>query len=214
MKKVRVEAMATAMMDFKMYRAVPRAGHDPRQQHTCLTTQRMPGNIPYFVDNIWEWLRPAGAPSRRHAVYASPTVELALDNASAGRLPRHDYVACEILLCADAVKIAHLGVSDARQHQDIHRLLTIATTLAAGFADGPVADKARFAPLFLPGVRQDEITAFFQSGKAPEGLEQRLRAACAFWDTATLQVNPQCNGEMFFWIPPDAHYLLLPVSRT
>ena len=41
------------------------------------TTSRPPGNVPYYVDNIWEWLRPEGAPSRRKAAFASPTPELA-----------------------------------------------------------------------------------------------------------------------------------------
>ena len=47
------------------------------------STIRVPSNVPYVVDNLWESLRPKNMPSRRHAIYASPTPELALQNASA-----------------------------------------------------------------------------------------------------------------------------------
>jgi hypothetical protein len=36
------------------------------------TTRRPPGNIPYIVDNLWEWMRPDSFPCRRHSVFASP----------------------------------------------------------------------------------------------------------------------------------------------
>ena len=40
-------------------------------------TMRPPGNVPYIVDNLWEWKRPKGYPNRRYSVFASPKPSLA-----------------------------------------------------------------------------------------------------------------------------------------
>lgn len=80
---------------------------------------RIPSNVPYVVDNLWEWLRPEDMPSRRHAIYASPTPELALANASAALAPGEIYVACRVIVAPAHIRVAQLAVRDAREHPDI-----------------------------------------------------------------------------------------------
>ena len=48
------------------------------------TTMRPPKNIPYLVDNLWEWKRPKEYPCRRFSVFASPSEEIALKSGKAG----------------------------------------------------------------------------------------------------------------------------------
>ena len=45
---------------------------------------RPPVSVPNVVDNLWEWARPERFPSRRFAVFASPSPELAADHGPEG----------------------------------------------------------------------------------------------------------------------------------
>lgn len=82
-------------------------------------TMRIPSNVPYVVDNLWESLRPKNMPSRRHAIYASPTPELALQNTSAPLADGDEYVACRVVVEPQKIRIAQLQVTDARYHSEI-----------------------------------------------------------------------------------------------
>jgi hypothetical protein len=77
-----------------LYRAVPRENFNPDVIGRAHATRRVPSNVPFVVDNLWEYLRPEHLPSRRHAIYASPTPELALQNASVAGPLRDRYQAC------------------------------------------------------------------------------------------------------------------------
>ena len=44
-----------------------------------LLTTRAPGDVPFFVDSLWNWRRSESYPTRRQSVCASPTPELALN---------------------------------------------------------------------------------------------------------------------------------------
>jgi len=61
----------------KLFRATSESRIDEAQKYRRAGTIRIPSSVPYVVDNLWEWLRPVGMPSLRHAVYASPAPELA-----------------------------------------------------------------------------------------------------------------------------------------
>lgn len=85
-------------MTVSMFRAVPRDRWDPTQRHVRQVTRRTPGNVPYLVDNLWEYLRSENFPSRRHAVYASPTPELALANATGTWQGRDAFVVTQVVV--------------------------------------------------------------------------------------------------------------------
>jgi hypothetical protein len=41
----------------KIYRAVPRKGFNPEKVYRSHSSGRLPGNVPYVVDNLWEFTR-------------------------------------------------------------------------------------------------------------------------------------------------------------
>lgn len=85
-----------------------------------VTTSRAPGNVPYLIDNLWEWLRPADYASRRTAAFASPTTELAAAGASGSV---QDAWGLELLDGQPAFQInGGKNPADARHHEDIRRL--------------------------------------------------------------------------------------------
>ncbi len=96
-------------MTIDLFRALPESRlAQTTDGYKRQTTLRIPSNFPYFVDNIWEWLRPAPMPSRRHAVYASPTPELALENASAPLAEGDRYVAYRVIVESHEIRVAQL----------------------------------------------------------------------------------------------------------
>lgn len=45
--------------------------------HPYQRTMRPPGNVPYVVDNLWEWKRPERCADRRRSAFGSPRADLA-----------------------------------------------------------------------------------------------------------------------------------------
>jgi hypothetical protein len=104
----------------ELFRAIPSSRlADADKGFRGHSTIRIPSNAPYVVDNLWEFLRPKSMPSRRHAIYASPTPEFALQNASAALSDGDEYVACRVVVDPQKIRIAQLQVTDARYHSDI-----------------------------------------------------------------------------------------------
>lgn len=195
----------------RMYRAVPKEGFDADKRYVASTTRRAPSNVPYLVDNIWEWLRPAHAPSRRHAAYASPTPELALANASAVGPDPSLYVVCEISTTGAGLILAHLQVADARLHEDISRIVrVVAKAQGPNFTDMPIGLKALHAPLYLPAVAKGELEEYFTRSAERENLASELRRISTFWQDARYEPQPN-DGELFFQLRDRATYTLNPV---
>lgn len=89
-------------------------------QVTALETMRPPGNVPYFVDNIWEWLHPKDMPTRRLAAFASPAADVAA-NAIGGSLD--DVYHVELLDAQSALQLVQSkNPRDAKYHADIKNL--------------------------------------------------------------------------------------------
>lgn len=196
----------------KMFRAVPKEGFDPDKVYEAQATRRMPSNVPFVVDNVWEWLRPVGAPSRRQAVYASPTPELAMKNASAVGGNPDDYVACEVDIFAEGLCLAHLQVQHARDHTDVARIMRyISRALGADFSSKSFSEKLWMAPLYLPAVSAHELADLFASSPNLAMMGNDLRKLSTFWQEASLGMQGH-DGELFFELQPGEHYRLNPVS--
>lgn len=195
----------------ELFRAVPESrlaeANDGYQRQSTL---RIPSNVPYVVDNIWEWLRPASMPSRRHAVYASPTPELALENASAPLADGDRYVACRVIVGADEIRVAQLEVSDARNHTDIRMITRWLSLHSREFTEKPLADRQRLALLFSPGLRQDELEALRQQNPLIEQLCTHVQQHSTLWRTAS-SVPGATTGELFFELLGSARYRLEPL---
>ena len=102
-------------MTNKFYRSLSEASYSPElKRHK--TTKRAPSNVPYVVDNIWEWLRPDNMPTRRLTVCASPFKELALKYATSNDL------LCSIRFAGQANVVQISQYQDAKLHPDVKNI--------------------------------------------------------------------------------------------
>ncbi|MDN4051754.1 hypothetical protein QPK32_01475 [Massilia sp. YIM B02763] len=190
-----------------IFRAVPRAGFDPARLHTRHPGTRLPANVPYLVDNLWEFTRPASMPSRRKSVYASPSASLALDGAAGVGRAQDGFVACRVV-CRYPPTCFQLSVTDARYHPDVKALQKVVHARLADLGPAGLQDKLALAPLFVPGMTPDELHAAMEGNAALRDLVQELAALVTLW---TGTPDPDA-GELFFEIDENNVYSLHPVG--
>lgn len=164
------------------------------------TTSRAPGNVPYYVDNIWESLRPDGAPSRRRAAFASPTPELAAAGAQ-GTVA--DAWRVELVDGQPAYQIIRgENPQDAKYHADIARLksLIIGELRRYAWFDLPLSERKPELDLFVPCVSQADMCEIVEASTRLN--METLMAACTFWSDVKKfdprQGPPHPTGEIFF----------------
>jgi hypothetical protein len=164
------------------------------------TTSRAPGNVPYYVDNIWEWLRPEGAPSRRRAAFASPTPELAAVGAQGDVADAWHVELIDGQPAYQIIRGAH--PHDARYHADIARLksLIIGELRRHSWFDLPLSDRKPELDLFAPCVLQADMREIIETSIRLDA--ESLKAACTFWSDVEIfdprQGPPHPTGEVFF----------------
>lgn len=186
-----------------IYRAVPRDSYDPGQVHVRHPGSRLPANVPYFVDNLWELARPADKPSRRHAVYASPTVELALDGAAGIGQLQDGFIACRLEFLAPP-KMCQLSVADARYHADVKRLQRAAHERLTGLVPKGLDARLALAPLFLPGLTRNELVGLMNGSAPLREFVEALAATVTVWN----DVPAAATGELFFELEEGNSYTL------
>lgn len=161
---------------------------------------RLPSNIPYFVDNIWELFRPGAMPSRRQSAYASPKKSLALKYANSSEL----LTTVEFPGSHSAAQIT--DYPDARLHPDVKALpLAFKNHVGEAWLTHGIKEKAKIGQLFMPTLSQQELTEILQEHPS---LKQALRKACTFWEDCE-KITPETeltDGEVFFTAP--SGYLL------
>lgn len=194
-----------------LYRAVPKKFYIEGKKYYSLPTKRIPSNIPYLIDNIWELLRSDDFPSRRFSAYASPTIELALENASAVGDNREDYIVNKVVFYGEDYKMSHIKSSDARFHNDCFMLKKLVLEhLGKDFSNLSLEDKVKHAALFIPAIEKEELSNYFLSNKNNEKLLLLIKEASTFWNDASTEISDH-NGELFFEVKNDTYYELLPV---
>ncbi len=169
-----------------------------RNPHRPFPTPRPPGNVPYVVDNLWEWQRPVGYPSRRQCVCASPSRALAqqFGGAAGGRVYQVGQM--------DGARIAQLNVPDDKLHPDATRLHKTLLTLLGGanWLLTPLAQRQALAPLWMPCLTRNEVKAMFARESQLAGIRSQVIAAITFWNDVQLvsmnQPWPHEEGEIFF----------------
>lgn len=188
-----------------LYRAVPRENFDPEKRYLpIVSSKRIPGNVPYLVDNLWEWLRPDNMPSRRHSVYASPTPVLALANASAGD---NEFIACRVEVDVTKIRIAHLNVEDARYHPDIKRVSRLISLMSPMFSGLSIEKQRDMGILFMPGLSRETLNQLRTSVPEVNDICAQFASFSTFWKDASLDVGEH-NGELFFELDENAYYKL------
>lgn len=167
-------------------------------------TARVPSNVPYLVDNLWEWKRPEFFPNRRYSVYASPSIELARKFGGAG-----NGIVYEVELIGDFL-IAQTKIEDARYHPDCISLpKLILEKLGQSWIDSSLEEKKEIGQLWIPCLKKQEIDTLFQSPLISH-LMPSIWEAITYWDGASnfddLYKLSQHSGEIFFE-PIDGYYL-------
>lgn len=184
---------------------------NPRQPRQP-ATRRVPGNVPYLVDNLWEWARPDHCPSRRYAVYASPSPELAHEAGGAvgGSVYRVEFLG--------DVRAAQVQQKDARFHpeamgsQSLNRF--VIRLLGQNWVDAPLAEKLSLAPLWSPCLSREEVESVIaDSALAPH--REAIGSQIKFWsDVQMLSQDhqlPYAEGEVFFEAASWQYILMDPI---
>jgi hypothetical protein len=193
----------------EIFRAVPRHGFESDREYEWRKGQRLPSNVPYFVDNLWEYTRPEGKPSRRRAVYASPTAELTLGGASAGGLSPSEYIPCRVIFRKPPA-VFQLSVADARHHPDVRRLQRLMNdwlNREASWSERGLDSKLALAPLFLPGTTHEELSAAMDTSPELRAIVEEAKLAVNIWSA----IPDPAAGEITFEIDEDNAYTLQPV---
>ena len=164
------------------------------------TTSRPPGNVPYYVDNIWEWLRPDDVASRRRAAFASPTPELAAAGAQ-GDVAEAWQV--ELVDAQSAYQIVNgERPHDARYHADIIRLksLIIGQLRRILWFDLPLSQREPELNLFAPCLSKSDIHEILETSTRLDA--EKIICACEFWSDVVkfdpLKGPPHPTEEIFF----------------
>ena len=190
----------------KIFRAVSCTKFDPEREYTRHPGTRLPGNVPYLVDNLWEFTHPDDMHSRRNSVYASPTAALALDGAAGVGQPQDGFIACRVE-CRSVPKAFQLSVADARYHPEVKRLQKAVHDKLVGQDPVGFEGKLALAPLFVPGMTRDELKAAMEGNAKLRDLVMELATLVTLWkDTSNSAI-----GELFFEIDEDNAYTLHPV---
>lgn len=198
-----------------LYRAVS-TSPDPEQVFLPKSpmTSRMPGNLPFWIDNLWEWVRMeryASYPSRRYAVFASPSPTEAEECAGKGS---HAY-RVEFLEPTSAVQT--LNLVDARFHDDVRQLKGLITTplQKSGWADRDAGGKEPEARLFTPCLSASEVAAVLQGSSLLRDVADKVLETSTFWNDVVPFDDghpPSPSGEVFF-IPASKGYRLVPLGQ-
>ena len=194
-------------MPGKFYRAVKTlTPAELDEVHRWRPTMRLPTNVPYIVDNLWEYLRPAHMPCRRHAVYVSPSPELAIECAARpGERSKYTAYAVELV---GAHTITQLDVADARYHPDVTSILGKVKLKQTEWPRFPWATQLCLGMLFMPGCIKETWERVAREDAVAANFIEELRNESTFWTTAR-EPRRDCSGELFFELASKSHYRLL-----
>ena len=169
------------------------------------TTMRSPGNVPYVVDNLWEWKRPKKYPSRRYSVFASPRPELAKNSGPEGGKVYAVKFKGKHKLCQVE------GYSDSKVHPECKSLKKqILHMLGHEWIEGNLVKKEEIGRLWIPCLTKDDINFLFGSNKKLREIRDEVYNSINYWDdVAIIKKNmtfPDEEGELFFEAK-DGYYL-------
>ncbi|MGY6551703.1 MAG: hypothetical protein ACXIT4_07360 [Erythrobacter sp.] len=168
------------------------------------STPRKPGNVAFYVDNIWEWLRPENMPSRRYVAFGSPKPEIA------AQLAKRDLTDVYLVEPGEGTRFCQLAGDnapiDARFHPDCDRLKLVIKSLDGAWHSADLEVRMQLAPLFLPCSSKAEIAELMEMDGLPFDPE-KIRQESTFWqdvrlfDPSSGDGLPHDIGEVFFEAP-------------
>ena len=165
---------------------------------------RPPVSVPNVVDNLWEWVRPDRFPSRRFAIFASPTRELAESHGPEGghvyRVEFHGpVVICQVR-----------GYRNSKRHPECVSLpIFLYEHLGPSFLAAAMERKIEAGRLWLPCLTKSEVDRLFEESPELRALRDDLRKTVRYWDDVVLvddEHGMDEESEVFF-DAPDGYYL-------
>ncbi len=192
----------------KLFRSLRNDLNQSGLQVTTSSTLRPPANVPYLVDNLWEWLRPPQFPSRRSSVFASPRPDLAQRSGPQGGKVWRVSFPGRFTLCQVR------GFRDSKDHPECKSLpKLLLKELGKTWTGLPLSQKRPAGQLWIPCLSKLEVDQLF--GELPElqRIRERIVEAIDYWNQAVLIEDPvelpDAEGEVFF-TAEDGYYLQAP----
>ncbi len=195
-----------SQLNFTIYRSVEPKPNTTDTLHEYRTTMRPPGNVPYVVDNLWEWKRPDNFPCRRIAVFANQQMDLAKKSGpDEGIVYRVEFNE-RFKLCV--VK----GYQDSKYHPDCKKLkkaLFSSDFLGKDWLNDR-KEKNEIGKLWIPCLTKDEINSLVKNNNRLKEIKEKIYDAITYWDSVELigkgMDSPDPEGELFFEAE-DGYYL-------
>lgn len=171
---------------------------------------RPPLYVPSVVDNLWEWRRPAGYPSRRMSAFASPTPELARQEGPPGAKVYQVDI-------SSGIKAGQLcGYSDSSNHPEAVALpIFLYERLGSDWIGARMEEKTAVGRLWMPCLTRSEVSQLFADVSELRLIRDELASSIRYWndvqllDPADPKLDPK--GEIFFEAPNG--YRLRPVEQ-
>lgn len=188
-------------MNVDIYRGIAKRYYSQEVIHH-FKSKRAPSNIPYLVDNIWEWLRPEDKPSRRTAVYASPQKSLASQYAT-----ENDYV-CTVGFKGGVDLVQVTNYPDAKFHPDVKNIPKLLLSyLGQQWLESDLEVKSEFGPLFMPLLNKEQVEKILSHPVLVQ-LKQTLIKEVKFWSDVHCidEQSLLTDGELFFYAK-DGYFL-------
>lgn len=193
-----------------IYRAVSKEKQVTNKLFKPHPTMRPPGNIPYIVDNLWEWVRPSEYANRRMSAFASPTPELAADSYGS------DCLVYKVEFPENSsFKICQLIRPDQNQDSKFHGECKslkkkIIKHLDSIWFDNDLGEKCKIACLWMPCLKKEETETILSKFDGLNITKDELYNSIRYWDDVVLldrlSVVPNNQGEIFFEYP-DGYFL-------
>lgn len=191
-----------------MYRSRPTRLEDGMDEVHPRSGIRPPAYVSYLVDNLWEWKRPEAIPSRRNAIFACPSRELALC------VPGNNFVYKIQLSPGSRIfqltsKGEDFDTSDAKYHPDCKRLPKLfIDMLGKEWLKKDVAAKIDVGRLYIPCLQKKDMEEIFSEGILMDKRKE-IEDSIRYWD-CIVEINDHAladpNGEVLIFT--DAPYML------
>jgi hypothetical protein len=166
---------------------------------------RPPVSVPNVVDNLWEWARPERFPSRRFAVFGSPSLEQAAEHGPEGG----EVYAVEF---NGGVTICQVrGYRNSKLHPECVRLpIFLYERLGGAFLAAAMERKVDAGRLWLPCLTKAEVERVLAESSELQDVRDGLLDEVRYWndvaiiDGSSPLIDPE--DELFF-DAPDGYYL-------
>jgi hypothetical protein len=179
-----------------IYRSIKSDENVTSKLHQYRITMRPPGNVPYVVDNLWEWKRPPKYPNRRFSVFASPKPDLAQElGPEGGRVYRVSfngrYTLCQLK-----------GYKDSKDHPDCRKLRKVLFEKLGNWLDSDLVSKKEVGALWIPCLTQGEVKRLFGTVEMLKKIRDDIYESINYWkDVVVIKKGepiPDPRGELFF----------------